>query len=529
VVRERGTADRIPRRLEACSRPFYGVRKLATGLLIMYLRSTRVHLAVSQVTRLHTSESKLCSAAGQLRGHHDRRGAGRFHGLWLVARAPAGQWAADSGLGALDPALPMMLDEIANIAPLRKHSIYRSSLARQSVQLAAVPIGKEESVQSHSPCGIDGSRVVAASLSCSGNSPRFTPWRSKGQAEPWLCSATAKTVPADLPIHRVGFVHGPLPLEVLPMVRRLWGCYSVADHLEDRAFVADLLLYDRLVVPVPARNDMARGERNEWRPERQEKLLSILDGGGFVERVEWSAPLREQFDREWSPGDMALDIHQIKSPFAATRRIITQQLSEKVINEEDVRAVAVYAKPDRFDREWELTRMLPFVRRTTRVEPGVLREVADSAPLERQQLAKVIVTRLVVPDDGRSDEEVLKRTVELVSSGDMSRRRAEFHELVASFEAEGRRDETIVGEIEDLLKAYNESVRRHTKAQRARVAVQVLTTAEGAAGLFAAPAAIAAGPTAAIGEAMIRRRWGGDPSDSELGAVALLAEAQRAL
>ncbi len=38
------------------------------------------------------------------------------------------------------------------------------------------------------------------------------------------------------------------------MARLLWGCYSVADHLEPRAFVADLLLYDRLVIPVSGRH-----------------------------------------------------------------------------------------------------------------------------------------------------------------------------------------------------------------------------------------------------------------------------------
>lgn len=44
------------------------------------------------------------------------------------------------------------------------------------------------------------------------------------------------------------------------MVRRPWGCYSVADHLAERAFVADLLLYDRLVVPVPSDDDRERWE-----------------------------------------------------------------------------------------------------------------------------------------------------------------------------------------------------------------------------------------------------------------------------
>jgi hypothetical protein len=203
-------------------------------------------------------------------------------------------------------------------------------------------------------------------------------------------------------------------------------------------------LYDRLVIPVPSPDDLGRWEER-WDPALQARLLDIL--GGFAERIEWSLPLREQFQREWSPSDAALDIDE--SPYGATRRIISEQLQAKVAKEGDVRAVAVYAKPDSFDREWEVTRTLPFIRRKTRVEPGALREAAEPAPPEQQELAKLVVTRLVVPDQGKTDEEVLKRTVELVSRDDVSRQRAAFHALIASLDAHGLRDETIVGEVED--------------------------------------------------------------------------------
>ena len=82
------------------------------------------------------------------------------------------------------------------------------------------------------------------------------------------------------------------------MTLQTWGCYSVADHLEPRAFIADLLLYDRLVVPVPAADDVQRWRSQGWDPDRQEKLLDILDT--FAVRTEWSAALRQQFAKEWS-------------------------------------------------------------------------------------------------------------------------------------------------------------------------------------------------------------------------------------
>jgi hypothetical protein len=52
---------------------------------------------------------------------------------------------------------------------------------------------------------------------------------------------------------------------------------------------------------------------------------------------------------------------------------------------------------------------------------------------------------IVVPNDGKDDTEVLKRTVDLVSQADVADRRAEFHELLASLDAEGLQDGTIIG------------------------------------------------------------------------------------
>jgi type IV secretion system protein VirD4 len=122
---------------------------------------------------------------------------------WLI-RAAEDRYAATGT--ALDPPLLVMLDEAANIAPLRKLGTYASSLASQGVQLVAVwqnfgqvkdryggqagtivtnflvkmlmgattdrellellivLIGKEEIAQESLTYGIDGSRVATASI-----------------------------------------------------------------------------------------------------------------------------------------------------------------------------------------------------------------------------------------------------------------------------------------------------------------------------------------------------------------------------
>src|SRR4051794_5790277 len=62
-------------------------------------------------------------------------------------------------------------------------------------------------------------------------------------------------------------------------VRELWGTFSVRDHCEERPFVADVMLYDRLIVPVPS--DSTEWERwqhpdQDWDPARQKRLLDVF-------------------------------------------------------------------------------------------------------------------------------------------------------------------------------------------------------------------------------------------------------------
>ena len=308
------------------------------------------------------------------------------------------------------------------------------------------------------------------------------------------------------------------------MAKRLWGCYSVADHLSERAFVADLLLYDRLLIPTPASDDLERWKK-EWDPERQARILEIL--GPFAEPIEWSAPLRDEW-KELSTQTLAQDAD---SAYQWTRAIISQQLEEEVRTSGDVRAVAVYASPDGFDRDWRLVGSPFFLRRATTVVPGELTQVMRATDADQEELAKLVVTQLVVPNDGLDDYEVLERTVELVGRPGVAERRAELHELIASLKAdEGIRDQTVVSQVKEHLDALNEAVAEKSDATKARQCVTGLTWAAGGFALWFPPVAALIGPAASIGNAVVKRLFGeGEKRADGGGGVELLAEAQRAL
>ena len=109
------------------------------------------------------------------------------------------------------------------------------------------------------------------------------------------------------------------------MPRETWGTYAVGDHVAPRPYVGDVMLFDRLVVPVPPPPDDITGEWNEamWRehgwypdhdrlersrweqrgcsPDRLDAVIDIL-GEERVRLVEWNHRRRASWRSRWEAG-----------------------------------------------------------------------------------------------------------------------------------------------------------------------------------------------------------------------------------
>ena len=68
------------------------------------------------------------------------------------------------------------------------------------------------------------------------------------------------------------------------MAAEVWGTFSVRDHCRPNAFAREVLLFDRLVLPVPA-NEAERARwrkpndakpKETWNPDRLDQLRHIL-------------------------------------------------------------------------------------------------------------------------------------------------------------------------------------------------------------------------------------------------------------
>jgi hypothetical protein len=63
------------------------------------------------------------------------------------------------------------------------------------------------------------------------------------------------------------------------MAFETWGAFSVTEHLARKAFVADVLLYEKLVIPVPDKKERKRWIEPGRKPEVLDRKLEILEGG----------------------------------------------------------------------------------------------------------------------------------------------------------------------------------------------------------------------------------------------------------
>jgi hypothetical protein len=328
------------------------------------------------------------------------------------------------------------------------------------------------------------------------------------------------------------------------MSRQLWGCYAVNDHLQKNAFVADVLLFERLVIPVPPQDDPEALQpwKENWRADEQQDLLDIL--GGIAYQVPWSSVLRDRFQDEWSASRATVELDTLAdeerrfpgnvSPEAAavSRTLLSKDLAMKVLNQPDVQALAVYADPLKFDKEWYFSSNWPFVgRRKWAVADKPNYEVEKAHPAGEYGLAKLLVAHFAVPaTPGRSGQDLLKEAVDLAGEPEMVAWRTAYHAWMADMAPRGLSNETLVREMKDHVAAYNAAATRKKRAVAATQSATVLSTTAGmsSAILGGVPLGIAAAtPFAVVGDVVAKRLQGDIPQGS-IAAGALLAEAAKA-
>jgi hypothetical protein len=238
------------------------------------------------------------------------------------------------------------------------------------------------------------------------------------------------------------------------MSHELWATYSVKDHYMPRAFATDIMLFDRLVFPVPEKAEVdgypigpgpVTRERNaaEWErwknehsdPAGQARLLEWLDP--VIRRLPWSSeiPLHEKYRAE------AAKLAARELPdyaFQATRTVLTRDLPAYVTG---VAAVG------------------PAYRSVEEIRCD-LNIRASGEGLPGGTLAAVLAWEFFAPDpdDMRlTDEQLLKESVAFVTGNtEFQRRRTAFIDWQQRFLRPGAGGGPLVTDAESVRRAVEE-------------------------------------------------------------------------
>jgi hypothetical protein len=227
------------------------------------------------------------------------------------------------------------------------------------------------------------------------------------------------------------------------MAKQVWGTFSVKDHLNPGAFVTEVMLYDRLVLPVPPDDgERARWEKNGWDPARLDVLLGIL--GERVVRVKWDDRRRAAWRSRFEAGGVVAQ----ETPdyaFATSRTELTEGLPPHVTG---VQAVPSYSSLEEAQTELGL------------------RSSGQEALLPGGAAVSILAHEFLAPDDPADrNDNCLRIAVEIASTPPYRRKRAEFWRWLREFFDDGNmchpsaiRD--AVEDMEALLEEQREIVRK---------------------------------------------------------------------
>jgi hypothetical protein len=231
------------------------------------------------------------------------------------------------------------------------------------------------------------------------------------------------------------------------MNRQRWGTFSVRDHLQPYAFLTEVFLYDRLIIPHPADDE----ERKRWMKEKRapgllDACLEVL-GDDLVVRVPWtSTSMIELKSRYELTYDVALDIG-----YGATRAVLPMAI--EIPN--DVWAVAAYPSREEFAREFGLQEK-QFSQKSHLSDQGDKLDTQLNKQQHMERLGWLLGHSFLVPHgEVRNDQYLLKEAVKLASSDEFQEYREALYQWEDHIVEYNISDEEALRRMHLLLKRYN--------------------------------------------------------------------------
>jgi hypothetical protein len=309
----------------------------------------------------------------------------------------------------------------------------------------------------------------------------------------------------------------------------LWGTFSVRDHLRKRPFVAEVLLYDRLMIPRPTmpeeeklepgeENQFARWSRRGWEPERLREFLDILREGDLAVELPWGKQERQDWGDLYhvsglaqigaeraamaqaakSEIELAKTIAPDQAPYIATSGLISAYIANQMQNDVARRLLALAKTPG-----VPIEPVIAYGAYQEFQNEQLLQPADSATPPEGLTPYAMFGWEFFVPEDsGKSDHELLRESVRLASRPDFRETRQSFHGWLKQMHDGGVDPETARAEMLKMLEEYRAIVRGSGLNTALRYAAKAAPVLAPLAGLVSPDVGVGMG-VAAGGAALI--------------------------
>jgi hypothetical protein len=305
------------------------------------------------------------------------------------------------------------------------------------------------------------------------------------------------------------------------LTRERWGAFAVRDHVSHAPFVTDVLLYDRLIIPIPdpvEPSGEADWAKNDWQPELQRKCRRILNPEKAEEdwlafEIPWGSEKRERFkDRMNVAAGVATQAREPGQGYYVDPSGITRQL---------LKTDFLPALPRGVSKAW-----------TVAAYPSIgsyEKELSKADENRSTRLATKLVHRFLAPGAPDPHQEMLKRAADLARTKDFCEKRAAFYRWQEDIIEQDISDEKAMEELEQRLRAYNKAVEKAFANARLKYVLTLIPVALGLAGAIGSYGltGLAIGGTAGLAQLTRFCKFDRKPviDSGELDAAAMIHDA----
>jgi hypothetical protein len=295
--------------------------------------------------------------------------------------------------------------------------------------------------------------------------------------------------------------------------------------MADAPFVSEVLLYDRLIIPVPDPDDSSPDELEFWKqydPELLTDCLKILKvktekEDGLALTVPWDHVKRERFKSRMSVAAALAtqkrtpEQEYYLDPFEMTRQLIKDEFRP--------------ALPPGVSKAWT-------VAAYTSVS-AYRQENSAVAPDRRRRLATQISHRFLTPTEKDPKHELLKRAIDLAQTSGFHDKREALYKWQEGIIEEDITDEKAIEEMEKLLEELDKATRKAFGNVADRFLFTIIPIGLGMTGALLAdkPEGIALATVGGL--VQLARFWKFDRKPvidaGDLDAAAMIHDAQKAL